>query len=195
MRDGTDPAVANVKNVESSMSVADVSMRDAPDPAVSIDKKESSMMPVDAILTTFKQQVATVFAMVENGDIRRLPSAPARTSTFDSPPPGCPAPGSLRGGPPPDCGLDPDSEPDSPPHCPKDSTPSPDRDRAAACRAYANRIVDAEAPLCDSQDSQSGAGTVANAIASAQDTLRRSNDSMDSLEEPLSQRRVRSRIE
>ena len=157
------PAAANT---ESSMSVADVdvSMRGAPGPAVANYENESSM-PVDS--TQNKQHVSRVVAMVETGSCRSAPKR-TRTSTFDGPPPDCPAPGSLRGGPPPHgpgCGLDPDSQssPDGPPlDCPNDS-PRP----GGALRAYARRLVDEVDPLRDSQES------------------------MDSLDEPPSQKRIR----
>ena len=157
------PAAANT---ESSMSVADVdvSMRGAPGPAVANYENESSM-PVDS--TQNKQPVSRVLAMVETGSCRSAP-ARTRTSTFDGPPPDCPAPGGLRGGPPPHgpgCGLDPDSQssPDGPPlDCPNDS-PRP----GGALRAYARRLVDEVDPLRDSQES------------------------MDSLDEPPSQKRIR----
>ena len=148
------PAAANT---ESSMSVADVdvSMRGAPGPAVANYENESSM-PVDS--TQNKQPVSRVLAMVETGSCRSAP-ARTRTSTFDGPPPDCPAPGSLRGGPPPHgpgCGLDPDSQssPDGPPlDCPNDS-PS----RGGALRAYARRLVDEADPLRDSQESMDSLG-------------------------------------
>ena len=157
------PAAANT---ESSMSVADVdvSMRGAPGPAVANYENESSM-PVDS--TQNKQPVSRVLAMVETGSCRSAP-ARTRTSTFDGPPPDCPAPGNLRGGPPPHgpgCGLDPDSQssPDGPPlDCPNYS-PS----RGGALRAYARRLVDDADPLRDSQES------------------------MDSLDEPPSPKRIR----